>query len=239
MGRDIVLNGQYVYVASSLIGLVVIDVSDLTNPRLINTLSFSGSVSGLTFSDGYLYLTEEGNGLHILDISDPASPSQVGFFNVSDCNSGVFVSGNYAYLSSNARSIVIVDINDKSAPTLAGELNESGRSNKVFVQGNYAYLVGENGFAIVDVSSVSSPHVVFTYVPQVGFFWPSVYVDDRYVYLPTGPVTIFDITNPEDPIEIYDGTEGCCGASIVVSDGFIYMAGASSNLRIYSFNPPE
>lgn len=61
----------------------VIDIRDITNPRLARTIAMQGP-SGLTVGSDDLYVCDDVAGIKIFDLSDPANPSVID--NITDVN---------------------------------------------------------------------------------------------------------------------------------------------------------
>ncbi len=112
---DVVLNGDYAYIASRQDGVLVIDISDKTNPVLIVDAGYNpsyGYAYSVDIHDDYLLAAIGGGGLFVFDISNPASPeliqrvysSEIGY-----CRE-VTVFDGMAYVVSRDNGIVVLSI---------------------------------------------------------------------------------------------------------------------------------
>lgn len=72
VARRMIPNGDTLYVTSMFSGLVVVDITDITQPVLVANISLTDTAAGLVI-DSTLYLAREGD-LSTFDISDPHSP---------------------------------------------------------------------------------------------------------------------------------------------------------------------
>lgn len=122
----------YVYVAGKERGLLVYNVSSLTAPVLVDSITVA-SLSTLELmsvsQDGnYLYLAL-GNvfnnssvpGMAIVDVTIPTSPilKSVWKYHAQSGGAGIVkTEGNYAYLGAMRRGLMILDISDKTNPVL-------------------------------------------------------------------------------------------------------------------------
>lgn len=107
---DIAVYGDYVFASSKfaypdeylthyVYGYLIINVSDPTNPYLVEFIEKRSSIEDLTISGIYAYMAYSNGDLLILDISDPVQPVHVGFFedNIFGRAYGIAVSGNLTY----------------------------------------------------------------------------------------------------------------------------------------------
>jgi hypothetical protein len=152
---------DYAYVAYADSGLLIIDVSDPSNPVEVGSYDTQGYAVSIDISGTYAYIADHVSGFHIVDISDPENPFRVGpgGRNVLEY---VEVEGNYAYLLTDP-SFFIVDISDPINPITVA-VAAAFNSQFVHVQGRYAYMggayMGGGGFRVLDVSDPSDPTIV-------------------------------------------------------------------------------
>ena len=65
------------FIANTLDGLTIIDVSDSRRPKLLSNFYLNGNSRDVKISDDYAYIADYVNGLVILDISQPEKPEWV------------------------------------------------------------------------------------------------------------------------------------------------------------------
>ena len=126
--------GNFIYVAAAQHGLIVINVSDPTQPVIISKYRpfRLGYAEGLAVKDGIVYLamgSEIGNiscienGLHIIDATNPSSPRLVGKARFLDWVEGVHTTGDYAYVANTWNGVRSIDIRDPALPQVADTFN--------------------------------------------------------------------------------------------------------------------
>jgi hypothetical protein len=163
-------------------GLVVVDISDPTNPHIVASISNSSlpapwtnsgalkHACGITVVGNYAYLTASyTHRLTIVDISNPTAPTIVG--SVQDLTRlplpvDVAVKNGYAYAvneTTGTGSVTVVDVHTPTSPqivatlpssTLAGAYRIRIRSNFAYVAANYAYATD-----VVDISDPLHPRL--------------------------------------------------------------------------------
>lgn len=165
-GYKLQTKGDYVYMIMNggSPDFVVIDVSSLSSPSIVGSLSLSGTPQNLYFDSDYVYIASNSNSqeLQIIDVSNPASPSVVGTYNApGNANAnGVYVSGNYAYLvrtSSGSDELVVINITLPAVPVVAGSLDLGATGYEVVVSGSYAYIATSSNSQELQVVNVSVP----------------------------------------------------------------------------------
>lgn len=186
--NDVDAFGNYAFVANndSTDQLVVIDISDLSNPAAIAYASLVGVNPAGSFPEGreifyynnrvYVGTRETaGPEFHIFDVSDPANPVHLGSRELNHTIRQIIVRGNYAYLatSGNQNELVILDVSDPTSvqPVFPGvgnpepwrynaPGNQDGRS--LYLLGNKIYLGRQRGtganhdFLILNIANPAS-----------------------------------------------------------------------------------
>jgi len=101
----------YAYVRSGDLGLLVMDISQKTNPALLGhsgerlKTSASGSF-GLAVAGRWAYVADHTAGLRVIDVSDPALPTQIGLFQPKDTEIwDVQVIGRHAVVSGRSTAV--------------------------------------------------------------------------------------------------------------------------------------
>jgi len=112
--------GNRVYVAAGKDGLVIIDISDARQPKLIGRYKSpeGGFVKGLAVKDGLVYLanangdSQPANGLVILDARDPQAVKLKSRYAFAGKVEGVCLAGHYVFIANALSGIRSVDVRD-------------------------------------------------------------------------------------------------------------------------------
>ncbi|MFO8062586.1 MAG: hypothetical protein R6U31_06630, partial [bacterium] len=140
--RDVSVVDTLAYVCMGY-SLVILNISDETNPILISDIWILGDAWGVYVSDSFAYVTATTAGLRIIDISDPTTPTEIGYHDTPGYAYDVYVSGNYAYVADYDAGLRIIDISDPTTPTEVGYYDTPGNARGVYVLGSYAYIADE------------------------------------------------------------------------------------------------
>jgi formylglycine-generating enzyme required for sulfatase activity len=76
--RDVVLAGDYAFVADGLAGLTVLKVNGGEAPTFVLNYDLSGYSEDLAYRDGLLAIASDAGGVHFLDMTNPEQPYYLG-----------------------------------------------------------------------------------------------------------------------------------------------------------------
>ncbi|MFA5061839.1 MAG: Ig-like domain-containing protein [Patescibacteria group bacterium] len=229
------VSGNYAYVANSLNGLNVINISDSKHPLPIWTPLNTANYADVYVIGKYAYIVDQGaNSLKIFDISSSTNPTVVGsvdLVNITNPNR-IVVSGKFAYVIS-ANGGNIINVANPAGPTFSTKLSISPR--QIQPAGNNIALLDNNNFTIMDFSDPANPRTI-----------GSVQVNDaqdfkvsgNYAFLAgTGGLQILDISNPANPHSVAALTAGSL-SSINVYNSLVFATDASGAIHIIDVSDP-
>jgi len=246
---DFYIYGDYVYMIMSLTYfdwvwggvyyLMIIDVSDKTNPIEVGTYTYksvpSWYVYAATYYDvqvhvmgDYAYIADDD--LRIIDITDKGHPIEVGLYDTPGPACGLCVIQDYALVTDG--SLRIVDIEDKAHPFESGFYGYPYPVQDVSVLGDYAYVaMGGGGFKIVDIHNKAYPSILGSC--DTPGFAHHVHISGDHAYvIDSQYCTIINIQDKAHPFE--EGSYDISGNahSVHVSGNYAYIAADSDGLRI-------
>jgi hypothetical protein len=231
--REVVVSGNYAYVAARDSGVYVVDVTDPTNPVKIKTLQ-TPRARGITINGSVVYVAASDSGMGMIDISNPSNPVIVGYTGSEVYGENVEVSGNIAGITDYGQ-ITFYDLTNPVSPIKRGTTGSFNTGNEGFeISGNYAYVPDGDSLKIYSLSDLNSPVLVSKiYTGGYGYMAD---VDGNYCYVAsegTG-VRAINITNPSAPVEdgFYDDVPQSRG--LAVNGKYIYVAEKGDGLTIYS-----
>ncbi len=184
--RYLEVYGDYAY-AEGDGKLNVYDISDPSNPAIVNTVEEDGFDFQRNGTTGYLLGEYE---LILLDLSTPASPRVLSRLPFSSNNSyfskAMGVNGNLVYVSGITlyTTLLICDVSDPGSPFVIGRRSDIMQFDTCIISGNYAYIAWED--YSFDVLDLSNPEVPVT-MGYCYFTWgttPKMTAADGYIYVP-------------------------------------------------------
>ncbi|NHJ49628.1 MAG: hypothetical protein FK733_17695 [Asgard group archaeon] len=250
MPYDVKYHNNYVYVIDEILGLIVFNVTDKTNPVLVTTYedNVDAKYNAVFLVGSYAYVADISYGLKILDISSLLSISLEGSISLGESSiiyKGLWVASNHAFIGGNAWSIRIVDVSNPANPILKYNYTSSGSTYNLCVKGNMLYYTSYDGFYAVDVTDKTNPVAKDDFGKSYawGFYSCKIngteafIIDTReYQY----DLHILDISNPDDITRncVYD-TESDFEAVVAVHNDLIYCFNWDVHIEIISFDSDQ
>lgn len=205
--------GGLVYIVSSN-RLAIFDVTDPKNIKQKSITSLTGQgASKIIVKDGYAYVPEGLGGLNIVDVKNPASPKVVKVIPFQTHTNGFAIKGDYAYLG---RVISI--------------------SNGKVMGGGSIEFDAESVLEVYNITNPASPKLVSSSKTRAMFI--NLVIEGNLIYISGAAphqMIIFDISDPQKPIEKYKGPVFEGGGDfqdLVIDNGFAYFGDGAFSLQI-------
>jgi hypothetical protein len=240
-----------VFLGQGIQGLIAVDVSLPTQPRIVSQL-FDGSVSDVATSGSYAYWLAyrwsylrgfEGTMLRITDISDPRDPIDVGWYATEKVlHWDVTIVGSHAYLVGDS-GLAVIDVGDPSNPVEVSSLDTPATG--IAVSGTHAYLAARSGrgMHVIDIADPESPREV-AYLESAGAALEAIAASGRHVFVATkGRFRVIDVSDPSSPhvvstLGVPDFRSDWWG-SMVVQRSIAYLATGSSGVVVIDVGDPS
>lgn len=229
--QDVVIEGNYAYVAADSAGLRIVDVSDPTDPVEVGEVESLGTVSNVTVSGNYTYVVDN-LGLRIIDTSNPNEPSESGIYELGGIKH-IALKGDYIYVSQGFTTLRIVDISDPSNPSTADTYHVTDRMWDIVVEGDYVYVAADSTLQILDVTNPTTPLEIGLYDQLYRIYDIAIQGDLAYLGS-SGGLRIVNINEPTnmteagvfDQVNIIDQVE--------VIENIVYLNATNHNLLVLS-----
>lgn len=235
--------GDYAYVAESMDGLEIFDVSNPYRPSRLSLVDTPGLARAVYVQNGFAYVASQWGGLQIVDVSEPAEATISGSLD-TPWSVSVSVRDKYAYVADMERGLLVVDVSDPAKPSVIGSTSFPDSNGyptlarDVYAAGNCVYVADDpNGLAIVDVSVPTSPSLLGTLGERSGAAW-GVYVNETLAYLAEyRGLAIVDVSNPARPEEIgFYPIEAA--VDVFVSGHYAYVTAENTGLHVIDVSDP-
>ena len=254
--QGVFVSGNYLYVGDQNAGLLILDVTDKTNPTFVDSLYYKkdgtadwqNNYWNVIVSGNYAYVTAY-KYFYIFDVSDPSSITHHGTFTCSSNCYEFDLDGDYAYIANTSAGLRIVDVSDPSSPTQVALLDDASGCctgiNDIVKSGNYAYAARYDNSSgneldrlyIYDVSDPTSPSLL-SYADYTknydGTLAPeSIGFDGTYVYSSLwGIIQVHDVSNVNSPVLHALIEPNANTYQIDVSGDYIFLSNRSSGIQI-------
>jgi hypothetical protein len=190
--------------AISFNNLILLDITDVTFPRILNQLALPEgltpqerariSLRDVVIAGNYAYVTwvrysytvgSEG-GVQVLDISDPTAPTVVGNLKADGAILGLALLDSTLYIGL-GDDLVVVDVSNPAEPSVLGSVTLAGQFatvEKINVHADddgqiYAFVVSTNGnLYVLDVTDAGSPTQIANFEATYSCVQDIALVDD-------------------------------------------------------------
>jgi hypothetical protein len=194
-----------------------------------------------------LFYTEFATGFNTVDISDPNNPIHLD--TITPAHRTFFtIQEDVAYVSGITEELLIVDVSDPTSLELLGTYSPGDGIwpvQEVLAVDNYLIVpLNTDGFRIVDVSNPLYPIEIFSDSTQTGF----IQIEDPFLFavrdgnllysdviLSDVILTVYDISDMNNPHIVHRKRLQYPVFDIVVKDGYLYVAETES-VNIYKLN---
>jgi len=246
--QDVVVDGDYAYVADGENGLVIINVEDPLAPKFAGNYIPSygspaaagvydtdGFASGVAVSGDYAYVADGTNGLVVIDVSDRTAPVEVGSYDTDGTARRVVVQGSYAYVADLGNGAVVIDISEPSFPVEVASMGVAFDIYDVYVFGNTAYFAAEESIGTLDITVPTAP------IPGnahgfLGINVIGVHGDGNHIFAAAddGEVKILDMQL--NGVAVFETREP--PKDVFVQGGILYVATGEGGLEVITVTNP-
>lgn len=223
---DVVVQGNYAYVAQNYNGMRVIDISNPAGPQSVSELDLPGQSFAIEIEGNFAYIAALNAGLRIVDISDPYNPEEVGYFD--DVGIGAYevkVRSNLAFVPWSDAGLRIIDVSNPTSPQLVGIVDTPVLATDVAVTGDFAYVAdASGGVRIINVTNPAAPIEAHSFgYGQSHVTGIAVYENHLYVADFLSGLVAVDITTPTQPMGLgyYTAEYLCSHLSIDGCEAFV------------------
>jgi len=197
-GRRAAIRGDLAFVVTDD-SFSVMDVSDPGPGGPVGFFAIRDS-EGLAVRGDYAFLSAWSDGFVVLNILDPHNPLHIASIDLPSLAHHLDIDGDYAYVAVSSRGLAVVDISDPESPELL--VPPAGFSgNRVDVGDGVAAVIGTSLY-FVDVTDPLHPTLLATHpFGSGGRNHGAVQVTNGHVFLATGALRVFDLSDPQaDPV---------------------------------------
>jgi len=238
---DAAMDGHYAFVADSVMGVVVLDVSDPALPAFVNVVATPGSAIDIAVSGRRAFVADGSNGLRIVDIDDPATPTLMGgYVDVSMLiTTGVAAHGEYVFVTAEPAGLVVIDVSNPWAPTRVGSAATAGVATDLDTWGMIACVAdGDSGLVLVDVTDPAAPAVVGRYDTPGTALDVSVSGDVAYVADGVNGLVTIDVNDSANPTLL--GGLALLGTAkgVTATGDLAYVAGGAGGVHMIDITAP-
>ncbi len=227
---DLVLQGDYAYVASSQ-AMRILSLADPIHPMEVGAAALGDMGMRLAVAGNRAYVAA-GKEFDIIDVSQPSVPAVLSSTVQPDLFAlDVAIAGHYALVASGS-GLRVVDVSDSAHPQQVGFLRTPGWAFGVAAEGNYAYVAASGaGLRVVDVTDPANP-VEIAWCKTSNAL--AVTVDNKLAYVADGfgGLRVISIADPRAPVEVDSLIKPLTVGRVTVDGDRILVTGAQGAVVI-------
>lgn len=211
----IVARDSMVYVAAGDSGLILLDVSDPSNPREITRYDPPLRAIDVAVVGSRIFVVDgstserTGDGLVVLEGSDPKNLARLGSNN-GGRGTALAVEGSLMFTGATFAGLTVFQLDGQNQPVWKENYYFDYEPRSLTAAGGYVYYcAGTKGLSIFDVRQSPIRRVYVN--PEVFARQVVVQGNRAYVNIDSGPVLIWDVTDPARPVRLgsYAHPSGC------------------------------
>jgi len=247
--KKLFLKDNRLYTTSSNSELLIINITNLTNPFIEGLVSVPGFPQDVVVNDNISYVAVPEK-IYLVNTADPSNFAITDSILINEFSPSLDIKDNKLYVADGSWGLKIFDISSSETPRLLGTYsNNKLDARDILVKGKYAYVLN---FAfqqldVFDISDPTLPSMIYEIQANVGLdAESSIWLD--HLFVPTTKsvtdfysqkIEIFDISNPETPIrngeiDLADNIFSTCGAS----GDYLFTISRANGLRIFHVDDP-
>ncbi|MEP7013185.1 MAG: Ig-like domain-containing protein [Acidobacteriota bacterium] len=222
--------GDFAYVAAGSAGLVVVDVSNLSQPRIVGSLDTPGNANDVRVVGDLAYVADGTSGLLIVDVANSNAPVLLGRANTPGNATDVALRGSFAYVADGASGLAVIDVGNPAAPVLRGQVDTPGNARGVDIADGDLVVVADagSGVEVIDVADPAVPAILArvhtrgssSAAADVCVRGSLAYVADA-AGLTLGGLKVIDFSVPDTPVMIGETRADLALDGVAIEDGFV------------------
>jgi hypothetical protein len=237
LAYEVVVEGDYAFVADGSNGLVVLNISNPSGPTQIGHYNTAGVARALAVDGQRVYLADGTLGLRIFNVQIPNNPAPIATLGGLGTVNDVVFDGRMIYAASST-GIHVIDASNTTLPTLVGSFSGILNGVGLDIEGDLLYVADNDYVWIMDITDPTS-------LVMAGYYNPSgtpcnVTVDGNTAYVSdrTDGLLILDVTNPGSPVYLGNGDSGGDTRAVTICGDFAYVSDYNDGLVVLDVQNP-
>jgi len=238
------IDNNLAYIGTFSSGVIVFDITNLTNPIKLGSFDDGGSSTDIQVVDDLAFVANYGNGFEVLNITNPTNITKIGFYDEGQYINSLAVVNDIAfitvYFSDHDSQLVVLNISNPINPIPIIHSKEvNGSATLQYKDGLVFFSSWSDGLIIMNFSDVYHPIELGSYRGD-GVTTGSFYVDDLlFLGKYTIGLKVLDVSDLNDPKVVGEYYDGGSATNMFVVDDLIYVADKNDGLEILQFEIQE
>ena len=231
LAQDVAVQGGYAYIAAGNEGLVIVDITDVEDPEVVESLDMDINATRLEVQGGFAYVVGNERWLKIVNISNHVNPREVGSYNQMR-PSEIDLRGTNLFMVGTRHGFRVINVSDPADIQEVRHVDHQRDFEDICLDGDYAHCLHGNSvftFNISNFENVEEISVLDTWrdVHQI------VAQDDIAVTVSANEgMNIIDITDRENPALLGELEPWGNGVAVEIDHNFVCLASSQSGVFI-------
>ncbi len=245
---DLKKKDSLVYIAQGEGGLMIVDVSDPTNPKTVSNTyeKVRGYSTGIAIKDSIAYISAGGFGVTVVNVANPFYPH----VDISNSNfkpaRSVYIANSHLFVGCSESGLNIADISEPAFPVSRGNIVVDGYAQGITTTSDSAYMMvtcGEVGLTIFDISIFKDGYGPYPIVSQCDTpgYASSVVTDNKslaYLACSYRGLQIIDYSDTANVTLIGSYDDFGNAKHLMLRDNIIYLSAEKEGLQIIDVSDP-
>jgi len=219
-------------------GLVIIDISNPTQPEILGTFHDGGRPFAIESVGDIVYIADQEEGLRIINISDTSNPTQIDGYSGSG-SYDLEIIDDLLLVADNDYGLVILDISIPSAPVFVSSYGFL--CIHLASEGDIVYAI-MSGLSLFDINDPEHPILIDTLQDGTGYWDPSA--SNGIIYLANhnggvGELQVYNASNPYDVDKISEFDSEGTFQSFDVKNSILYAVDIDTGLYLLDTSNPS
>jgi hypothetical protein len=139
------IQNGYAYLTDGFEGLLIIDISDPTNPQKVSQVNGLGGIAqSLALADKFAYVATQDSGISLIDISNPLTPELVATFSTGyKDTTSIELDDDYVYVGTYNTGLHVMDVSTPLSPREVARYDTTSIISGITLANGYIYLATE------------------------------------------------------------------------------------------------
>jgi len=243
---EILVRDHIAYLANGECGLALVNIENLSTPKLIAAIDTPGCASGICIVDNLIYIADRTGGLQIVEFQYPSHLEMKGSISTRGEAEKIEIQGEYAYIADNNNSLQVIQISEPAKPKLIATTDIHGCGIDIELKNQVAYVTNfPSSLQMISIKEPDYPITVkiierldFAFIPE------QLEIKDDFLFMTSnlvgkyGSFYSLDIHNPLNPNIIGELTD-TPGEDIAIYENKAYITLYSEIKTIDISNPAK
>ena len=236
--HDMLIAGDYAYLAVGKRGVRILDLTDPANPRRVGEFDTFGSANALALKGDTLFVADGRGGLLTLDVNDRAHPAIRSIFENSKSASDVVINDTFVFLADSDEGVWAFKADDPSGKNW--RVSKEQGFLHLAVRGNFLSGVGvDDTFYVFNIKDITEVKKVASF--GLGTAVNDILFRDSRLYLATEESGLIWIDNPNGGTRSRDGGTDEFGQTIesIHLEGHYLYLGLEDSVQVVDNRQPD